>query len=81
MTLTLARADDGGDANSNASVLVTLSHLKEGSLPNVVTGYGTVGAANSGRKTIMAPEAAVVGEIFVRLGEEVPAGAPLVQLA
>lgn len=80
-TLTLARADDAGDSNSKSSVLVTLSHLREGTLPNVVTGYGTVGAANSGRKTIMAPEAAVVGEIFVRLGEEVPAGAPLVQLA
>jgi membrane fusion protein (multidrug efflux system) len=76
-----ARADDGGDANSNASVLVTLSQLKEGVLPSVVVGYGTVGAANSGRKTIMAPESAVVGEIFVRLGEQVPAGAPLVQLA
>ncbi|MGH8303001.1 MAG: efflux RND transporter periplasmic adaptor subunit [Steroidobacteraceae bacterium] len=79
--LTLARADDGGDPNSNQSVLVTLSHLKEGTLPSVVIGYGTVGAANSGRKTIMAPESAVVGEIFVRLGEQVSAGAPLVELA
>jgi membrane fusion protein (multidrug efflux system) len=81
-TLTLAaRADDGGDANSNSSVLVTLSRLKEGTLPSVVVGYGTIGAANSGRKTVMAPESAVVGEIFVRLGEQVPAGAPLVELA
>jgi membrane fusion protein (multidrug efflux system) len=81
MTLTVAYADDGGDSNSNESVLVTLTHLKEGSLPSVVVGYGTVGAANSGRQTLMAPESAVVGEIFVRLGEQVPAGAPLVQLA
>ena len=81
LTLTLAHADDGGDSNSNSSVLVTLSHLQEGSLPRVVVGYGTVGAANSGRKTVMAPESAVVGEIFVRLGEQVPAGAPLVELA
>jgi membrane fusion protein, multidrug efflux system len=76
-----AHADDGGDSNSNQSVLVTLSRLKEGTLPSVVVGYGTVGAANSGRKTVMAPESAVVGEIFVRLGEQVAAGAPLVELA
>ena len=81
LTLTPVRAGDGGDANSSQSVLVTLSHLKEGSLPSVVVGYGTVGAANSGRKTIMAPESALVGQIFVRLGEQVAAGAPLVELA
>lgn len=80
LTLTLARADGGGDSNSNQSVLVTLSQLKEGSLPSVVVGYGTVGAANEGRKTIMAPESAVVDQIFVRLGEQVRAGAPLVEL-
>lgn len=79
--LPLAHADGGGDSNSEQSVLVTLSRLKEGSLPSVVVGYGTVGAANSGRKTVMAPESAVVGRIFVRLGEEVAAGAPLVELA
>ncbi|HWF98654.1 MAG TPA: HlyD family efflux transporter periplasmic adaptor subunit [Steroidobacteraceae bacterium] len=81
MTLTVAYADDGGDSNSNQSVLVTLTRLKEGSLPSVVVGYGTIGAANSGRETVMAPESAIVGEIFVRLGEQVPAGAPLVRLA
>lgn len=81
MTLSLARADDGGGSNSNESVLVTLSQLKEGTLPSVVIGYGTVEAANSGRKTVMAPESAVVGQIFVRLGEQVPAGAPLLELS
>ncbi len=73
MTLTVAHADE--------SVLVTLTRLKEGSLPSAVVGYGTIGAANSGRQAVMAPESAVVGEIFVRLGEQVPAGAPLVRLA
>lgn len=81
MALSLARADDAGDSNSNPSVLVTLSPLQKGSLPSVVIGYGTVGAANSGRKTLMAPEGAVVGRLFVRLGEQVPAGAPLLELA
>jgi RND family efflux transporter MFP subunit len=74
-------AEDSGDSNSSQSVLVSLSRLKEGSLPRVVVGYGTVGAANSGRKTIMAPESAVIGAIFVRLGQRVPAGAPLLELA
>ncbi|HJS90431.1 MAG TPA: HlyD family efflux transporter periplasmic adaptor subunit [Steroidobacteraceae bacterium] len=81
LLLTRARADGGGDSNSKESVLVTLTSLKEGSLPSVVIGYGTVGAANSGRKTLMAPAAAVVARIFVRLGEQVPAGAPLLELA
>jgi RND family efflux transporter MFP subunit len=35
----------------------------------------------AGHKTIMAAVAAVVAEIDVRLGEEVPAGAPLIRLA
>jgi membrane fusion protein (multidrug efflux system) len=77
MALPLAHAD--GQA-SGPSVLVTLSPLKAGSLPSTVIAYGSVGAANAGRKTIMAPESAVIGEIYVRLGEQVPAGAPLVQL-
>jgi membrane fusion protein, multidrug efflux system len=81
MALSLARADDAADSNSKPSVLVTLARLRQGSLPSVVIGYGTVGAANSGRKTLMAPEGAVVGRIFVRLGEQVPAGAPLLELA
>ena len=78
-TLACAAGDEGSDARP--SVLVTLSPLKAGSLPSVVIGYGTVGAANSGRKTIMAPESAVVERIFVRLGEQVGAGAQLLELA
>lgn len=81
LALPLAHADGGGDSSSDQSVLVTLSHLKEGSLPSVVVGYGTVGASNQGRKTLMAPESAVVGQIFVRLGEQVAADAPLLELA
>jgi membrane fusion protein, multidrug efflux system len=77
--LPLARADDAPDANS--SVLVTVTKLKEGSLPRVVVGYGTVEASSAGHKTIMAPVSAVVAEVDVRLGEEVPAGAPLIRLA
>ena len=77
--LPLALADDAPDANS--SVLVTLTKLQEGSLPQVVVGYGTVEPSAAGHKTVMAPVAAVIAEIDVRLGEEVPAGAPLIRLA
>jgi membrane fusion protein (multidrug efflux system) len=77
--LSLARADDAPDANS--SVLVTLAKLREGSLPHVVVGYGTVEPSSAGHKTIMAPVAAVVAGVDVRLGEEVAAGAPLIRLA
>jgi RND family efflux transporter MFP subunit len=77
--LPLARADDAPDANS--SVLVTLTRLKEGGLPQVIVGYGTVEPSAAGHKTVMAPVAAVVAEIDVRLGEEVAKGAPLIRLA
>lgn len=77
--LPLARAGDAPDAN--ASVLVTLTPLKEGSLPRIVVGYGTVEPSAAGHETVMAPVAAVVAGIDVRLGQEVPAGAPLIRLA
>lgn len=71
-------ADDASD--SNTSVLVTLTPLKEGSLPHVIVAYGTVEPSAAGHKMIMAPVSAVVAEIDVRLGQEVPAGAPLIRL-
>lgn len=79
IALPLARADDAPDDNS--SVLVTLTRLQEGSLPHIVVGYGTVEPSAAGHKTVMAPVSAVVAEVDVRLGEQVPAGAPLIRLA
>ena len=79
LALPPAHADDAPDSNS--SVLVTLTRLQEGSLPHVVVGYGTVEPSAAGHKTIMAPVAAIVAGIDVRLGEKVPAGAPLIRLA
>jgi membrane fusion protein, multidrug efflux system len=82
LALAIARADDAPDASdANSSVLVTLTRLQEGTLPQVVVAYGTVEPAAAGHETIMAPVAAVVAAIEVRLGEEVPAGAPLIRLA
>jgi len=69
-----------GAAAPKPTVLVTLTHLRQGSLPHVVIGYGTVEPASTGRKMIMAPVSAVVGEVYVRLGQQVPQGAALVRL-
>jgi membrane fusion protein, multidrug efflux system len=74
-----ADADDAPDTNT--SVLVTLTKLQQGSLPHVVIGYGTVEPSAAGHETVMAPVAAVVAAVDVRLGEEVAAGAPLIRLA
>jgi membrane fusion protein, multidrug efflux system len=78
--LVLRPAGADGSAPAKPSVLVTLTQLQEGSLPHVVIGYGTVGPAATGRKMIMAPVAAIVGEVYVRLGEQVSKGAPLIRL-
>jgi membrane fusion protein (multidrug efflux system) len=78
--LLLRPAGADSAAPAKPSVLVTLTRLQEGSLPHVVVGYGTVGPAATGRKMIMAPVAAVVGEVYVRLGEQVAKGAPLIRL-
>jgi membrane fusion protein (multidrug efflux system) len=69
-----AKADD------QASVLVTTTKLRKGSLQHTVTAYGTVQADPSARQAVMAPAAAMVAKIYVRVGEEVKKGAPLVQL-
>jgi membrane fusion protein (multidrug efflux system) len=78
--LALRPARAAGTAAAKPSVLVTLTHLQQGSLPHVVIGYGTVEPASTGRKMIMAPVAAIVGEVYVRLGQQVPRGGALVRL-
>src|SRR5579883_549927 len=73
---TLAAAQAGG----GPSVLVQLARLRQGSLPRIVTAYGTVEPDPAARRTVMAPITAVVGGVYVRPGEEVAAGAPLLRL-
>jgi len=63
------------------SVLVKTTAIRKGSLPQIVTAFGNVEASPSAQKAIMSPLAAVVGNVYVRLGDEVPEGAALVQLA
>jgi membrane fusion protein (multidrug efflux system) len=80
VALALRPVHADGSAAAKPSVLVTLAPLKRGSLPHVVVGYGTVGPASSGRKLVMAPVSAIVGTLYVRLGQQVPKGAPLIRL-
>jgi membrane fusion protein, multidrug efflux system len=79
----LAFSDDEPGEESgtaNATVAVQQTALRKGSLPQTVTTYGTVQADASARNTLMAPVAARVGAVYVRLGQEVAPGAPLLQL-
>ncbi len=62
------------------AVSVRLDKLEKGSLPRILRVYGRVRAAPSSRRHVVAPLSAVVVEIFVRRGEEVAKGAPLVRI-
>jgi membrane fusion protein, multidrug efflux system len=62
------------------SVLVETAPLRSGSLPQIVTAYGSVEAGSAGHRTVMAPAAALIGEIDVRQGEQVAANAPLLRI-
>ena len=75
---TLAFADEA--APGEASALVQLTKLQSGSLPQVITAYGTVQAGASARQIVMAPLSAVVSAVYVREGEEVGKNAPLIRL-
>jgi membrane fusion protein, multidrug efflux system len=67
-------------ARSDPSVLVQTTTLQKGRLPKIATAYGSVQASSSARLTIVAPLAAVVGEVYVYQGQAVAKGAPLVRL-
>jgi RND family efflux transporter MFP subunit len=67
-------------ASDEPSVLVTITKLRPGSVPHTVSAYGTVQADPSAREAVMAPASASVTRIYVRVGEEVTKGAPLIQL-
>jgi len=68
------------ESNDGPSVLVHLAKLKKGGLPRIVTVFGRVEASAGMRQAIMAPVTAVVDAIFVKPGEQVAAGAPLIRL-
>jgi RND family efflux transporter MFP subunit len=63
------------------SVLVTQTPLRQGSLPRTVQAYGVVQASATGSRAVAASTSALVQAVYVREGEEVAAGAPLLKLA
>jgi membrane fusion protein, multidrug efflux system len=71
----------GAHAQGEPTVLVQLTTLRKGSLPQVVTAYGRVQAGAPASQTIMAPLSAVVESVSVRPGQTVAQGAPLLRLA
>lgn len=62
------------------SVLVTQTALRQGSLPRTIEAYGVVQASAAGSRTVMAETSATVQTLYVRDGQEVSAGTPLMQL-
>ncbi len=62
------------------SALVTQTALRQGSLPHTIEAYGVVQASAAASRTVMAAASATVQTLYVRDGEEVNAGAPLMQL-
>ncbi len=74
VTAAAARADD----SDNASALVKLTALKQGSLPKTLTAFGQVQPSATAKEAITAPFGARVDRVAVQLGQEVTKGAPLV---
>lgn len=72
-----AAADDGNEP----SVLVQTTALKKGSLPQLVVAYGTAQTNPAAHDSLMAPIAATVADVSVRVGQTVAKGDPLVELA
>ncbi|HMN55834.1 MAG TPA: efflux RND transporter periplasmic adaptor subunit [Ottowia sp.] len=62
------------------SVLVSVAPLKAGSLPRAVTAWGSMLSPPSATQVISARTSETVSAVHVHAGEDVPAGAPLLQL-
>lgn len=79
MVLAAEAADTPKD--QGPSVLVQLTKLEKGSLPRIVTAFGRVETNPSAQQTIQAPLSAVVDAVYVKPGQEVAEGTPLIRLA
>jgi RND family efflux transporter MFP subunit len=62
------------------SVLVELTKLQKGSLPRIVTAFGAIETNPAARQAVMAPVAAAVEAIYIKAGQKVATGAPLIRL-
>jgi membrane fusion protein (multidrug efflux system) len=67
-------------ADSNPSVLVQVTKVNSGSLPKVITVFGTVVASAGMQQSITSHVAAVVQEIEVKPGQKVTRGTALLRL-
>lgn len=76
----VAATSVAAQADTPPSVLGKLAPLKQGTLPRILVVYGTVASGSSARHTQMAPLQAAVTDVYVRAGELVKKGAPLVKL-
>jgi len=67
-------------AQGESSVEVTVTKVEKGSLPRILTAYGTIEAGASARQSVTAPLSSTIGEIDVREGQQVAKDAPLLHL-
>jgi len=67
--------------DSAPSALVTLAKLHKGSLPKVTIAYGKVEPSAAARLTVTAAVSAEVAAVYVRAGQTIAKGAPLLRLA
>jgi RND family efflux transporter MFP subunit len=75
-----SRAAEPTPGQQEPTVQVEIVPLKKGSVPQVVAAYGSVEPSAAAQRVIMAPAAAVVDEIYVRIGQQVDKDAPLLRL-
>jgi RND family efflux transporter MFP subunit len=73
-------AEPARQGAAEASVLVTLTKLHKGSLPQIVTAFGRVQPGPAARQIVMTPLAGIVDRVYVRIGEQIAGGAPLIRL-
>lgn len=69
-----------GPADAAPSALVQVTRLEKGSLPRVVTTYGSVQPSSGAQRTVMAPLSGVIDRVYVRQGQDVAKDAPLIRL-
>ena len=63
------------------AALVTLAPVREASVEDTVTAYGTIAGSAAASRTVAAPRAVVVQRVLVTAGQAVGAGTPLIVLA
>lgn len=79
-TVVLSITNSKAENNAPPSVLVQVTKLEKGSLPKTITVFGKIEASEAMRQDIAAPATAAIDTVYVKPGQEVKAGAPLVRL-